>query len=118
LRAHWLTFFRVMQKLMAEKIVLRTRYKAHRTLRKQAGRVNLKIEDVTVVELRRRSEKSESENGGSQREYSHQWVVRGFWRWQYYPASGTHKQKYIASHVRGPKDKPLIVKKRVWVWDR
>ena len=116
-RAHWLTFLRVMNRLMAEKITLSTRYKAHRTTRRGAGRVNLKVEDVIVVELRRRSEKGTSENG-SKREYSHRWIVKGFWRNQYYPTLRSHRKKYIGAHVKGPKDKPLIVKKRIWLWDR
>jgi hypothetical protein len=116
-RAHWLTFLRVMNRLMQERITLSTRYKAHRSTRKQAARAKLKIEDVIVVELRRRSQKSEKE-GGSQRIYTHRWVVKGFWRNQYYPTLRSHRPKYIGGHVRGPKDKPLIVKKRVWNWDR
>src|SRR4029077_444384 len=117
MRAHWLTFLRVMNRLMSEKITLSTRYKAHRTTRKAAGRANLKVEDVIVVELRRRSEKGESENG-SQRVYTHRWIVGGFWRNQYYPTLRAHRKKYIGAHVKGPKDAPLIVKKRIWLWDR
>jgi len=72
---------------------------------------------VIVVELRKRSQ-SAPDPTGKHREYSHQFIVHGFWRRQWYPKLKTHRQKYIAAYVKGPKDKPLLVKDRVWVWDR
>lgn len=47
----------------------------------------------------------------SKRVYRHRWVVRGFWRKTYYPSTKTHRPQWIAPHVRGPKDAPLIVKR-------
>lgn len=116
--AAWLTFFRVMQKLLAEKLVTKTRYKAHRTMRKFAKRNNLNVNDVLVVELRRKEIRHAGEETGEAANYSHRFIVHGFWRNQYYPSLRVHKQKYIMDYVKGPNDKPLIIKKRVWVWDR
>jgi len=115
--AAWLTFLRVMNRLMAEKITVRTPQKAHRGLRRESTRVGLGKSNVIVVELRKRSQ-SAPDPTGKHREYSHQFIVHGFWRRQWYPKLKTHRQKYIAAYVKGPKDKPLLVKDRVWVWDR
>jgi hypothetical protein len=116
-KAAWLTFLRVLNRVMAEKIISKERRQAPRPYRREAQRRNYPVNDVVVVELRRKTQKAEHENGGG-REYSHQWIVEGFWRNQWYPKMGKHRQKYIASYVKGPKDKPLITKGRVWNLDR
>jgi hypothetical protein len=46
-------------------------------------------------------------------DWSHRWVVSGHWRHQYLPSCGTHRQQWIASHVKGPDDKPLVVRDEV-----
>jgi hypothetical protein len=116
--AAWLTFLRVMNRLMGEKIVVRSPQKPHRALRRESQRLKLDKSDVIVVELRKRQD-APSGVPGSGREYSHQWIVHGFWRKQPYgPGLKFRRQKYISDYVKGPKDKPLIVKNRVWLWDR
>jgi hypothetical protein len=111
-----LAFVRVMNKLMGERIVTRSRYKAARSLRRHSLRLNLPVSEILVCELRRRS--SPSEPTGEKRNFSHRFIVHGFWRRQWYPSLGMHRQKYIADYVKGPDDKPLIIKQRVWQWDR
>jgi hypothetical protein len=111
-----LLFIRVMNRLMGEKLVTRSRYKAARSLRRHSLRLNLPVSEILVVELRRKTQASEP--SGEQRNFSHRFIVHGFWRRQWYPSLGMHRQKYIADYVKGPDDKPLIIKKRVWQWDR
>ena len=48
------------------------------------------------------------------KEYSHRWQVSGHYRNQYYPSTGEYKRIMIKPYVKGPKDKPLIVKERVY----
>lgn len=111
-----LLFVRVINKLMGEKIVTRSRYKASRSLRRYSQRINLPISEILVCELRRRS--TPSEPTGERRNFSHRFIVHGFWRNQWYPSIGMHRQKYIADYIKGPDDAPLVIKKRVWNWDR
>lgn len=111
-----LLFVRVMNKLMGERIVTRSHYKASRSLRRHSQRLNLPVSEILVCELRRRS--TPSEGIGERRNFSHRFVVHGFWRNQWYPSIGMHRQKYIADYIKGPDDKPLIIKQRVWQWDR
>lgn len=113
----WLTFLRVMNRLMAEKITVSKRYRASRAERRRAQRINLNISDVNVVELRRRSQPSL--NGEHEAaNYSHRFIVKEHWRWQWYPSVNMHKQKFIESYVKGDPDLPLVIKKRIWLWDR
>lgn len=64
---------------------------------------------ITVIRLRRpKGQHSESE---SSVDWHHQWIVGGHWRNQWYPSLGVHRQIYISEHVKGPEDKPLLVRK-------
>jgi hypothetical protein len=48
------------------------------------------------------------------REWSHRWVVRGHWREQWYPSEGVHRLIWIEAFVKGPEDRPLIIKDTVF----
>ncbi|HEX8321602.1 hypothetical protein [Longimicrobium sp.] len=96
-----------------------------RSRRKRAGRAGIP-DRVTVIQLRNReSKKSEGE---SLVEWSHRWVVRGFWRWQAcgpnHPLAqemgpGVYRARiWIAPFVKGPKDKPLVVTDKVYALHR
>lgn len=120
-KATWVTFLRVLQRLMAERIVLKTRYRPQRAVRRRVERAGIReVKDVLVVELRRPRERGFEwdEGDGEPIHYSHRFLVSGHWRNQWYPSERTHRQKWIPSYVKGPADAPLKLKKKVWVWDR
>lgn len=51
--------------------------------------------------------------------YTHRWIVRGFWRNQTYgPNNSLRRRQWIPPYVKGPADKPLIVKETVRIWRR
>jgi hypothetical protein len=48
-------------------------------------------------------------------EYSHRFIVRGFWRNQRCGVGGKERKRiWVDSYVKGPADKPLVVGKRVY----
>lgn len=65
---------------------------------------------VRIIELRR-SEYVRRENTGEEsgqgRRLSVRFVVKGFWRQQWYPSRKEHAPKYIESYLKGPADAPL-----------
>lgn len=76
---------------------------------------------VTVVELRRREVVRDPEGGGEHRavEWSHRWLVRGFWRWQTYgPGMSQKKRLWINPYIKGPEDRPLKVTEHVYALKR
>lgn len=117
---HWLKMWRVLQRIMSQRIIVSSRYTPMRAARREAQRVGLEDPStVQVIELRRpRSRPQEHEELGSQREWSHRWIVGAHWRNQWYPSEGRHKQILIPAYVKGPDDKPLIHKRRVFNFDR
>jgi len=118
--ALWLTFVRVLNRLMEMKIVLKSPMRPHRGIRRSAQRAGLtEIQDVIVCELRRaRPRGYEWPETDGETHYSHRFRVVGHWRRQWYPSEGRHKQIRIESYIKGPDDKPFVEKKRAWVWDR
>lgn len=53
------------------------------------------------------------------REYSHRFIVRGFWRDQAYgPNHSLRRRQWIPPFVKGPADKPLVCKETVRIWRR
>lgn len=104
-------FIQVLNKVAMETIVSRRRQQASRYARKRAAKKNVPVTDVTVLTLKRLKRKeTESEE---ERAWSHRWIVRGHWRNHFYPSTQTHRLKFISSYIKGPEDKPLVMKKRV-----
>lgn len=54
--------------------------------------------------------------GMSDREYQHQWIVRGHWRNQPYKTQGVTRPIWIAPHIKGPEGAPLLGGERVLHW--
>ncbi len=102
-----------------EGIAQRTVEAPDRPARRRAQRAGVDPDTlaVQVVTLRRpRSERTgEHEDGEHEHaRYSHRWIVDGHWRWQPYgPGRSLRRLTYIAPHVKGPADAPLVVRERV-----
>ena len=72
---------------------------------------------VRVLTLRRPSTPS-GVGGDSDREYHHQWIVRGHWRQQWYPGRQVHRPVWIAPHIKGPEGSPLLGGEKVYALRR
>ena len=119
--ASWMGFLRVFNRLLGERIVLKTPMRPHRAVRRAAQRLGLaETRDVIVCELRRARPRGYEwpESGDGESHLSHRFMVAGHWRNQWYPSLKRHKQRWISPYIKGPDDKPFVDKKRVWVWDR
>lgn len=73
-----------------------------------------------VVQLRVRKNVNyvERDQIGEEREYSHRWVVRPHWRNQWYPSEGIHRPVFIEEYIKGPDDKPLLIRPLVFSVER
>jgi hypothetical protein len=98
------TFFAFTQQRI---LVTSSRPIANRGVRKRLGKHIQEIPMVRVVELRRREHQQHDESHAVAVEWSCQWLVRGHWRQQYFPASNEHRPLWIEPHIKGPSDKPL-----------
>lgn len=87
-----------------------------RASQKRIRHANQEPAAVRVIELRRRN--PSSSQGESDREYHHQWIVRGHWRQQWHPKREVHRPVWIAPHIKGPEGAPLIGGEKVYALKR
>jgi hypothetical protein len=106
-RAAWL--------LMQQPLARTTEAEPNRATQKRLRRAGHEPKPVRVIELRR---PAHSGSGDSSREFHHQWIVRGHWRQQWYPAREVHRPVWIAPHIKGPEGAPLIGGEKVYAWKR
>jgi hypothetical protein len=115
--SHWWGIVQTTLRLMQQRIAAHHVEQAPRSSRRYAKRLDLDDHGVTVVTLRR-ERTPQSGEPLSEFHYSHRFIVHGFWRNQWYPAAGVHRQIYIADYEKGPEGAPLIVKPRAYKWTR
>ena len=84
-----------------------------RPSRRSRRRTGEDVSPVVVVTLRRLRSTTSRESEESIA-YTHRWMVQGHWRNQWYPTEVRHRPKWIAPYVKGPEDKPLLVKNRLF----
>ena len=68
---------------------------------------------VRVITLRQLRRPVPEDQSVAEVDWKHRWIVSGHWRNQYLPGSGTHRQQWIHPYVKGPEDKPLLVRDQV-----
>lgn len=81
--------------------------------RRRAERLDMPS-DVVLVQLRRAKRPTHDDTAVESPDWTHRWMVSGHWRNQYLPSTGGHRLQWIPEHVKGPDDKPLVVKPRVF----
>ncbi len=106
-----LRLFLAMQLLAQQRMGEPMRMNPDRATRKRAAKWHEGDRYITLITLRRKSVKNDDLEP-QKVEWSHRWLVKGHWRKQYYPKTKTHDYVYIFGYVKGPEDKPLVVRER------
>lgn len=84
-----------------------------------SARVSEQARRVRVVDVRERvgDGVERDPSGRKYRPYDHRFIVSGHWREQAYgPNHSERRRQWIAPFVKGPRDKPLVLKDTVRVW--
>jgi hypothetical protein len=98
--------------LMGQSLASAEQAKYDRPSLRRLKRASREPAPVRVITLRRQPADTGSHD--SDREYHHQWVVRGHWRKQWYPSVNDHRPVWIAPHIKGPEGAPLLGGERVY----
>lgn len=115
----WWRLVQVTWRLMQQKLAHRSFGRPDRPVRREAARLGFPPETEVVIVRLRHEQGDRQEPSGESANYSHRFIVGGHWRNQWYPSDGVHRQLYISPYVKGPEDKPLIVRpRRVFQWTR
>lgn len=104
--------------LMSQTLTTSERTYADRSEQRRCQRAGIPS-DISVVKLRRRAAESDHEPLHQPVDWSHRWIVSGHWA-NLAVGRGRSERRltWISPHVKGPEDKPLVVKDRVNAWIR
>lgn len=99
-------FWRISSQTLATRVV------SHGTspFRRRLERARFPEHYVTVIHLRRPAYHPADGAEPREVEWSHRWLVGGHWRAQPYPSLGIHRQVWISPYIKGPEDKPLVIR--------
>jgi len=111
-----LPVLRAAMLLMQQPLAALSVVEPDRAATKRLRRAGQEPKPVRVIELRR-PKRAEGTGDGS-REYHHSWIVRGHWRQHWYPVRQVHRPLWIAPHIKGPEDAPLIGGEKVYALKR
>lgn len=106
--------YQALWRLMQQTIATRMAHRPDRPTRKRLARESWPEREITVIRLRRPEPPREKDDEAKVVNWTHRWIVggsHGFWRNQYYPSIGMHRQILVAPYVKGPPDMPLMRKK-------
>ena len=104
--------------LLQQRVAVRQRAWPDRTERRRWERSGRPIPEVTIVELRKPIHDNAGDGTSGFVDWSHRWMVDGHWRNQYHPSTGEHVPTWIAPYLKGPEDKPLVMKRKINAWIR
>lgn len=98
--------------LLAQHIVSLTNLEPTRDQVHRMGRNGLPPEfgTIALIHLRRYRDSSKSDADPTPADYSHRFIVHGHWRNHWFPTLNDHRLIWINDYVKGPEDRPLIVK--------
>lgn len=103
--------------LMQQPLVVETtKQEVDAKTKRKLHRSGDKVPDVRLIDLRRA--RGENKPGNGNRNYEHQWMVRGHWRKQWMPSLNMHRPTWVRPHIKGPEGKPFITGEKVNVWRR
>lgn len=114
-RSALVAFRRLMASLWVistQRIVVMSRQRPLRAIRRAAERANLPHTDIVVVTLRR-PEHQDRDGEVREVEWSHRWLVSGHWR-RWPSKDGTIRLVWVNPYIKGPADKPFIPKRRFY----
>lgn len=97
--------------------VVRAKQRAPRAARREARRYRMPQEDITIITLRKMSDRALDSGDADWEDGEHyhvQFVVRGHWRNQWYPSEQRHRQIWINPYVKGPEHAPMRMTQRVF----
>ena len=110
--------FAVLAAMLSQRITVREPLRMDRAERRRRARAgDSRTTEAQVIHLRLASHDRPTEDSNHV-DWSRRWIVRGHWRDQWYASEGRHKPIFVPPHVKGPDDKPLVVKRNYFVADR
>lgn len=112
---HEMRYLMALLLFMNQKVLSRGTTRIDRSARRRAQAAGLAHTDTMQVVSLPKAEQAGGSSEPQAVEWSCRWIVRGFWRQQWYPSTQTRKPRWILPFMKGPEDKPLRVRERMHV---
>jgi hypothetical protein len=110
-QATWWSKCQTLMRLMMQQIAVREEQEAPRATRRRWQRDLPDKPAPYIVVVRLRRPKSHPTGDEHPVEWKQRWIVSGHWRNQWFPSLQAHRQIWISDYVKGPEDKPLVIRK-------
>jgi hypothetical protein len=111
-------YFMATWLLSGQRIAGVTGQKPARGLRRRAERAKLPS-TVLVVRLRRETGRQyDDDHESNEVEWSHRWLVNGHWRRIWDKKEQRVRLIWVSPYIKGPENKPLILKDRIYKFER
>lgn len=104
----WWRFVQSLLRLSMQTLSERTVQTPPRFTKRRLQRAKMEQGGITVVTLRRKKPHHEGESNPV--DWQSRWIVSGHWRNQWFPTLQAHRQIWINEYVKGPDDKPLVIR--------
>lgn len=109
------SFMKAFWTIAQQRIAHATSGHLSRSTVRQLEHLDVPANPVKIVTLRRQINVTPDDDHLSEPvDWSHRWLVSGHWRNQWLPSVGAHRLQWIDEYVKGPEDKPLVVKDTVF----
>lgn len=106
-------FMAALWLISKQRIAIVTGTRPPRSERRRAERLQLPSE-ILVVKLRRTAPRQSDGDEPKHVEWSIRWIVSGHWRRLWSEKENKPKLVWVSSYIKGPEDRPLVVKKKVF----
>lgn len=101
--------------IAAQHVAVVRRESGQRQVKRRAQRMDMpNYGDISYITLRREDQGGHEGDREPGEGYSYRFMVSGHWRHQWYPSKGEHHLIWIDPFIKGPEDRPLIIKDKVW----
>jgi hypothetical protein len=107
----WWTCAQALMRLMMQHIATRDEYQSPRASRRRWTRELPEQPKPYIVVVRLRRPKHQPQGESRSVDWKQRWIVGGHWRNQFYRSLGIHRRIWISDHMKGPDDKPLVIRK-------
>lgn len=99
--------------ISSQRVTLVSGHRPVRSLRRQVESRKIPMPSTVVVLTLRREHQRPTEGGETHDvEWSHRWLVSGHWRRLWSESEQRERTVWISPYVKGPADRPLILKER------
>jgi len=116
--ADWARLCATFLLLLGQPLVQSAQQQPPRYLERQAQRADTPVRTICTVDLRRVHTVNSEPGEPAGRDWTHRWMVNSHWRHQWYASEQRHRTILIGPYIKGPDDKPLVLKQRAYRWVR